>query len=79
MSYFSEALVKFLEINNYIVDKLGGKITVSSTFDGGFRLEWAKEDERFQMLFSYLELEQLVDPILIAVKFVDNYYKEKGE
>ena len=72
-------------VQEYIQKELTGNVTVEKNVHPGIVLfTWKKNDktvyaETFQYAFSFVELEQAINPLMFGEKFVDAYNRSKGE
>jgi hypothetical protein len=80
--YFNTIVLNTIAIQAYIQDALDWVVWISEDrINNSIILSVGDGDRRFQKAYSYTELEQIADPLVIAKQFVEDYnnYLLKGE
>jgi len=78
--YFNTIVLNTIAIQIYIQDTLDLVVLMSEDrIDNAIVLSVRDEDIHFQRAYSYVELEQIVDPLILAKRFVEDYNKGKDD
>jgi hypothetical protein len=72
--YFNTIVLNTLAMESYIQENLDLVVLMSEDrIDNAIVLSVRDGDIHFQRAYSYAELEQIVDPLILAKRFVEDY------